>query len=206
MQEIKRQSQTKLHNLVTHNSTIERIHVKKYAPLLSIIFSITTFLSFFYNITTDTSSTTKWQTDKIQQNQNSKLAEVTETLLPHIQTSLISIDCDQNTTTITLLVTSQINSHGSQTPKPNPNILKNLYKKLPSALQRLSTGETSHINNPMMSTAGRGPVDGHQSDLSLTRGKLQGQTTLTVMSKLLLIHHNITNYPVKLSGDNKGVQ
>jgi hypothetical protein len=173
MQEIKRQSQTQLHNLVTHNSTIKRIHVKKYAPLSSIIFFYYNFFVFLlpynngyfiYNKMTNRQNTTK---------PKFKLAEVTETLLPHIQTSLISIDCDQNTTTITLLGTSQINSHGSQTPEPNPNILKNLYEKLPSTLQRLC----GTIN--IQSERGGG---------------------------LLLTHHNITNYPVKLSRDNKGVQ
>jgi hypothetical protein len=42
----------------------------------------------------------------------------------------------------------------------------------------LSTGEAKHINNPLMSFKGHGPVNGHTSDVSLAHGVLQGQTAL----------------------------
>jgi hypothetical protein len=70
----------------------------------------------------------------------------------------------------------------------------------------LSTGEIRHMNDPDMSITGLGPVDGHEIDLSSSRGELQSQTAMAIMTNTLLQSHDAMNTPVTLLGDNKGVQ
>jgi hypothetical protein len=70
----------------------------------------------------------------------------------------------------------------------------------------LSTGEVHHMEDPYMPLRGYGSVDGIPSDLSSVRGELHGQTALAVMSQTLLTSTACINYPVKLIGDNKGIQ
>jgi hypothetical protein len=70
----------------------------------------------------------------------------------------------------------------------------------------LTTGEQDHIEDPLMSISGMGPVDGYTSDLSSYRGELQGQTALVIMSNVLQKTQPTNPYTVKLIGDNKGVQ
>jgi hypothetical protein len=54
----------------------------------------------------------------------------------------------------------------------------------------LTTGELEHINDPLMTLSGGGPVDGYQADMSSTRGEIHGQTALAIMSQNLLKAHN----------------
>jgi hypothetical protein len=70
----------------------------------------------------------------------------------------------------------------------------------------LSTGDINHIEDPYMSLRGAGPVDCIPSDLLSVRGELHGQMALTIMSKTLLISTDCIQHPVKLIGDNKGIQ
>jgi hypothetical protein len=66
-------------------------------------------------------------------------------------------------------------------------------------------GSTPH-GRPKYVIRGYGPVDGLPSDLSLARGELHGQTALAIMAEKLLTSTACTDHPIKLIGDNKGIQ
>lgn len=51
-----------------------------------------------------------------------------------------------------------------------------------------------------------GPVDGYQTDLSSSRGELQGQTVLVIVFNILLSTQPSNLNTVKLIEDNKGVE
>jgi hypothetical protein len=67
----------------------------------------------------------------------------------------------------------------------------------------LSSGKITDLLNPMKFISGQGPIDGCPSSISSTRGEIQGQTALTIMLDLLLLHHS-SNTRISLICDNKG--
>jgi hypothetical protein len=70
----------------------------------------------------------------------------------------------------------------------------------------ISTGEPRHFKYPFMSISGAGPVDGHANDLSSSRGDLQSQTAMAIITNSLLQAHQATDIHVTFLGDNKGIQ
>jgi hypothetical protein len=70
----------------------------------------------------------------------------------------------------------------------------------------VSTGEPQHLGDPYMSITGAGPVDGHILDLSSSRGELQSQTAMAIITNTFLTANNATDITTTLLGDNKGVQ
>jgi hypothetical protein len=79
--------------------------------------------------------------------------------------------------------------------------------KSPSAAHAwiLSSGAKTDLDNPLLHIAGTGPVDGYVPYLSSTRGELQGQTALTIITNLFLQHHNFQATLVMIC-DSKSAQ
>jgi hypothetical protein len=69
----------------------------------------------------------------------------------------------------------------------------------------ISTGQVEDVENPLLSIYGSGPVDGHFPDLSSTRGELQGQMAITIISNLFLQYHQL-NATVHMVCDSKSAQ
>jgi hypothetical protein len=57
-----------------------------------------------------------------------------------------------------------------------------------------------------MKIEGSGPVDGDTTTMSSSRGELQGQTALAIISECFLKKHGATDIPITLFSDNQGVQ
>lgn len=70
----------------------------------------------------------------------------------------------------------------------------------------ICSGEPEDLSDPNMHVSGEGIVDGAREYLSSTRGELQGQAALTVMTSVLLQANDTLDTQIKLVGDNKGVQ
>ncbi len=70
----------------------------------------------------------------------------------------------------------------------------------------ICSGNIDDVNDPNMHISGEGIVDGPADYLSSTRGEAQGQAALAVMASIMLKANDSLNTPIKLVGDNKGVQ
>jgi hypothetical protein len=70
----------------------------------------------------------------------------------------------------------------------------------------LTTSDTAHLEDPYMKIEGSGPVDGDTSTMSSSRGELQGQTALAIITKKLINEHNAHDIPITFFSDNQGVQ
>ncbi len=69
-----------------------------------------------------------------------------------------------------------------------------------------TTGDTEHLNDPLMHISGYGPVDGYHADLSSAQSEIQEQTALVIMSTNLLQAQQNNSMPVILHGDNIDIQ
>ncbi len=68
----------------------------------------------------------------------------------------------------------------------------------------LTTGDLDHLNDPLINIFGRGPVDGHPTDMSSAQGELQGQTALAIMLTNLLKAHQNKKMNVIFHGEHRG--
>jgi hypothetical protein len=67
----------------------------------------------------------------------------------------------------------------------------------------ITSGDISDLQNPLLCISGHGPTDGCPNSISSTRGELQGQTAMAIISDLFLTH-NSSNASISLICDNKG--
>ncbi len=145
---------------------------------------------------------------------------------------LQTVDVTHSNRQIKILCHSDMNQHGIKQTDPAQNKY-HLYRTLPKLLHRLCgkisfppdggtklsviEGNGTHawipttdtiecITDPYMKIEWSGPVDGDTNAMSSSRGELQGQTALAIISESFLKDHNATDIPITFFTDNLGVQ